>query len=326
MSGKENDANARSVNVSYPFWGIPTFLRADLCHDLNQLDADIAVLGIPFDEGSPFKPGSRFAPRSIREHSIRFGGSGLYDHNAGQTYLEKQILKKRIADVGDAPVVPTDVAGTFDKISEIAGQVVEKGIFLIAIGGDHSVTFPVVRAFSKPLDVIYFDAHIDYSPIADGYMYTNSHAFRHIKKMPHVSSLTQVGLRGMRAARSNIAASLADGCKIIGMQEFRAGGPQKIIQHLARNAPCYVSIDIDAYDMSLVPGCVSAEPDGMTYRELSDALSCVAAHCDVVGFDLVEVNPQLDVATGVTSYLAAFTILEFLGKICNQPRWDERYP
>ena len=257
---------------------------------------------------------------------MRFGGSSLYDLNANQTYLEKQFAHKRIADIGDAPVVPTDVAGTFAKISEIAGQLVEKGIFPIAIGGDHSITFPVVRAFSKPMHVIYFDAHLDYSPIADGYMYTNSHAFRHIKKMPHVSSLTQIGLRGMRVARSNIVSALSDGCKIIGMQEFRAGSPQQIIQHLPPGAPCYVSIDIDVYDMSLVPGCVSAEPEGMTYKELSDALSCVAAHCDVVGFDLVEVNPQLDVATGVTSYLAACTIIEFLGRICNQPRWDKRYP
>jgi len=325
MSEKKDDPQAQPINVSYPFWGIPTFLRADVCHDLNQLDADIAVMGIPFDEGSPFKPGSRFAPRSIREHSMRFGGSGLYDYNANQTYLEKQLNQKRIADIGDAPVVPTDVAGTFDKISEIAGQLVEKGIFLIALGGDHSITFPVVRAFRKPIHVIYFDAHLDYSPIAAGYMYTNSHAFRHIRKMPHVLSLTQIGLRGLRVARSNIASSLEDGCKIISMEEFRAGGPEGIIQYLPRNEPCYVSIDIDVYDMALVPGCVSAEPDGMNFKQLRDALSCVAAHCDVVGFDLVEVNPQLDVATGVTSYLAACTIIEFLGRICNQPRWDKRY-
>ncbi|MEX1351921.1 MAG: arginase family protein [Desulfobacterales bacterium] len=326
MPKKKNDPQAHGIKVSYPFWGIPTFLRADICNDLNQLDADIAVMGIPFDEGSPFKPGSRFAPRSIREHSMRFGGSGLYDHNSNQTYLEKQLNKKRIADIGDAPVVPTDVAGTFEKISKIAKQLFEKQIFLIAIGGDHSISFPVVRAFKKPIHVIYFDAHLDYSPIADGYMYTNSHAFRHIKKMRHVLSLTQIGLRGLRVARSHIVSSLEDGCKIISIEKFRDIGPRGLMQYLPQNEPCYVSIDIDVYDMSLVPGCVSAEPDGMDFKELRDALSCVAEHCDVVGFDMVEVNPQLDVATGVTSYLAAYTIVEFLGNICNQPRWDKRYP
>jgi agmatinase len=85
-----------------------------------------------------------------------------------------------------------------------------------------------------------------------------------------------------------------------------------------------VSIDIDVLDMSLVPGCVSAEPNGMTYAELRDTLAAVAEHSDVVGFDLVEVNPQLDVGTGVTAYLGAHTVLEFLGRICEQPRWIAR--
>ncbi len=81
------------------------------------------------------------------------------------------------------------------------------------------------------------------------------------------------------------------------------------------------SLDIDALDMSLIPGCVSAEPDGMSYRDLRDTLFVVAEHAEVVGFDLVEVNPQLDIGTGITSYLAAHTIVEFLGRICDQPRW-----
>ena len=93
---------------------------------------------------------------------------------------------------------------------------------------------------------------------------------------------------------------------------------------LPRDARCYVSIDIDVLDLPLVPGCVSAEPNGMTYAELRDSLFALAEHTDVVGFDLVEVNPQLDVGTGITSYLAAHTIVEFLGHICDQPRWTAR--
>ena len=96
------------------------------------------------------------------------------------------------------------------------------------------------------------------------------------------------------------------------------------MEPLPRDANCYVSIDIDVLDLPLVPGCVSAEPNGMTYSELRDALVAIAEHTNVVGFDLVEVNPQLDVGTGITSYLAAHTILEFLGHICDQPRWAAR--
>ena len=82
--------------------------------------------------------------------------------------------------------------------------------------------------------------------------------------------------------------------------------------------------NVDVFDMPLIPGCVSAEPNGMAYAELRDILRAVAAHMQVVGFDFVEVNPQLDVGTGITSYLGAHTMLEFLGAICDQPGWAER--
>ena len=108
------------------------------------------------------------------------------------------------------------------------------------------------------------------------------------------------------------------------MAESRSLGPQRIAEILPRDANCYVSIDIDVLDLPLVPGCVSAEPNGMSYDELRDALFAIAEHTNVVGFDLVEVNPQLDVGTGITSYIGAHTILEFLGRICDQPRWVAR--
>jgi agmatinase len=82
-----------------------------------------------------------------------------------------------------------------------------------------------------------------------------------------------------------------------------------------------VSLDIDVLDLPLVPGCVSAEPNGLLYAELRNTLFALAEHAEIVGFDLVEVNPLLDVGTGITSYLAAHTMVEFLGRICDQPRW-----
>ena len=95
----------------YPFAGIPSFLRAKICTDLDELDADIAVMGAPTDEGSPFMPGARFGPRAIREHSLRFGSEGYYDQDADKVFLEYETAHNRIADVGDADVWPTDVEG-----------------------------------------------------------------------------------------------------------------------------------------------------------------------------------------------------------------------
>lgn len=311
-----------------PYVGIPTFLRAPYVEDIATMDADIAVFGVPFDEGSPMLAGSRMGPRAIREQSLRFylGGRGFYDPESDRTYLDHEITNRRIADVGDADVWPTDVKTTFDNATRLTRRVLRAGALPVMIGGDHSVTYPVVRGFAdeKPVHVLHFDAHIDYAPFIHDLRFTNAHPFRHITPMDHVLSLTQIGIRSLRSVESHFQDSRADGNRVIGMKEFRAIGPAGVAQCVPVDARCYVSIDIDVLDMSLIPGCVSAEPNGMSYPELRDTLQAIAEHADVVGFDLVEVNPPLDVGTGLTSYLAAHTMVEFLGNICRQPRWRER--
>jgi agmatinase len=108
---------------------------------------------------------------------------------------------------------------------------------------------------------------------------------------------------------------------VVTMTEFRQRGPDEIARLLPKGAHCYISLDMDVLDLSLVPGCISAEPDGMLYDQLRDTLIALTDRARIVGFDLVEVNPQLDVGTGVTSYLAAHTIVEFLGHLCDSATW-----
>jgi agmatinase len=172
--------------------------------------------------------------------------------------------------------------------------------------------------------VVHFDAHLDYAPFTHGVEMTNGHAFRHINQMSHVASLTQVGIRGLRTSKIGLTDSRADGNRVVTMEAFRKIGSGAVAEGLPQGARCYVSVDIDVLDLPLVPGCVSAEPDGMSYAQLRDTLVAIAERAEVVGFDLVEVNPQLDVGTGITSYLAAHLILEFLGHVCEQPRWTAR--
>jgi agmatinase len=319
---------ARPAQPSMPFAGIPSFLRAPICADLSRLDADIAVVGVPTDEGSPFMPGSRFAPRSIREHSLRFvaDAPGIYDPQLRRRFLEPEMAGRRIADAGDADIVPTNVVGSFQNITDTVGSVVRRGAMPVILGGDHAITFPVVRAFggTGPLHVVHFDAHLDYMPFVHGVEYTNAHAFRHIRQMDYVESLTQVGIRSLRSTEVMLEDSLRDGNRVVTMRDFRREGPAIVTAGLPAGARCYVSIDIDVLDLPLVPGCVSAEPEGMTYAQLRDTLIALAEHADIVGFDLVEVNPMLDVGTGVTSYLAAHAVVEFLGVICDQPGWKAR--
>ena len=299
-----------------PYGGIATFLRQDYCDDIATLEADYAILGTPTDEGSPFMGGSRFAPRSIREHSLRFGSEGYYDILTDRSYLVEETANRRIVDVGDSDVLETNVTGTFDHITADVAGILERGAMPVVIGGDHSVTYPVVRAFSEPMHVMHFDAHMDYRPFVHDLRFTNGHAFRHIKPMSHVLSLTQIGIRSLRSALQEFIDARAEGSHIVTMDEIRRLGPESFVHHtFPRGEKMYVSIDVDVLDISLVPGCISAEPNGMLYAELRDILRATARHMDVIGFDFVEVNPKLDVGTGVTSYLGAHTMVEFLGAI-----------
>jgi len=312
------------TRVDRPFVGIPTFLRSPICLDLEQLTAAIAVMGVPFDEGSPYLAGSRLGPRALREHSLRFvggGSKGFYNPETAKQYLEHEMANGLIVDTGDADILPTNVEKTFENVTAMTRAILARGTMPLVLGGDHSITYPVVRAFDTPLHVIHFDAHTDYAPFIHDLRFTNQHPFRHIAPMKHVLSLTQVGIRSLRESEEMVGGSQRDGNLVVTMPEFRRMTPAGVAKVVPADAPCYVSIDVDVLDMSLVPGCVSAEPNGMSYVELRDTLREIAVHADVIGFDFVEVNPQLDVGTGVTSYLGVHTVIEFLGHICDQPRW-----
>ena len=142
--------------------------------------------------------------------------------------------------------------------------------------------------------------------------------------MPNVGSINQVGIRSIRNTQVMHEDSLRDGNRVVTMEAFRDRPVESELDGIPDGARCYVSVDIDVLDMSLIPGCVSAEPNGMSYAELRDAMLAVAERTRVIGLDLVEVNPLLDVRTGLTSYLAAHILVESLGRICDQPWWRER--
>ena len=313
------------VDLHLPFDGPPTFLRLKHIHDITTLDADVAVMGMPTDIGSPFMPGARFGPRSIREHSLRFSSKGYYDTNLKRHFLQYETQNGRITDVGDTDIIPPRPDLTFDGATAMAKRIFDHGALAVVLGGDHAISFPIVRGFTDDVYVIHFDAHIDYAPFIHGIEMSNSQAFRHIHALPNCKGITQVGIRGLRNVESWINDSISDGNRVIITEEYYDRGNDGVLANIPANANVYVSIDIDVLDMSLVPGTVSGEPNGLKYNELRDTLTAIAEHCNVVGFDLVEVNPQLDVGTGATSYLAAHTVLEFLGRICDQSRWKAKH-
>ena len=316
----KNSRLIANLDANRGYSGIPTFLRSNICKNLDNINATYAVLGVPYDEGSPFVGGSRFCARSIREHSLRFGGGAIYDIESNKEYLRDAIADNSIVDLGDIDVTPSRGDVTMAKLTNVVEKVVDQKILPIILGGDHTITYPIVRGFNKPLHVVQFDAHIDYTKVTEGMTYTNSTSFRLLHQLDHVNSLSQVGIRSMRDHKSDVNDSLNNGSHIIKMSEIRNKGPENIWGHLPNDEDCYVSIDIDAYDMSLVPGCVSAEPNGFYFEELKSSLKSLVNKMNIVGFDFVEVNPKLDVGTNVTSYLGALTVAMFLGFIDEKKR------
>lgn len=311
-----------------PFVGIPSFLRSPVIGPEQGFPAGIAVFGAPTDEGSPYLPGSRFGPRALREHSLRFvsASPGYFDPNRARTFLAREMRDGLVVDLGDADITPTDIASSFESITAFTSRILDKGAVPVVLGGDHAISYPVVRAYSSDLYVVHFDAHLDYQPFVHGVSMTNAHAFRHIARMAHVRGLVQVGIRSLRNTEEMWKDSTSDGNDVVSMARFRDIGPNGVAALVPRGACCYISLDVDVLDLALVPGCVSAEPDGMSYAELRDTLVALTKSTRVVGLDLVEINPLLDVGTGITAYLGAHTIVEFLGHLCDSPTWSPPSP
>ena len=320
----------------YPFVGIPTFLRSKELRtkeEFDNTDFDIGILGIPYDEGMPYIPGVRHAPRVLREQSLRFKNKGIYNTDEDKIYLVKEMTEHRFADLGDVTITPASVPENWDHISDAVRKVLNKRDsrgnrpMLVCLGGDHSCTAPIVRgydALGESFHVVHFDSHPDYSAISEGFQYTNGHPFRWVHSFPYVKSLTQAGIRSFREFEARD--SRADGNRVIGMKEYhQMGGADALAASLPEGEPVYISFDIDALDPSLIPGCTSAEPNGFTYPEMRDNLQAIARRCRIVGLDLVCVNPLLDTPNQITSYTTVQLILEFLGTMCEQEYWKERY-
>jgi len=304
--------------VNLPFTGIASFCKFPIHADLETLSADVAIFGVPWDEGVGYRPGARFGPRSLREYSTRFAfhergvkKRGYWDIQNGKRYLEKI----RLVDCGDQDVLYLNVEKTFSAVTDSVGRILSAKALPVILGGDHSISFPVVRAFQKikPLHIVHLDAHLDYNDSIEGVKLANGTPIKRISELSFVREIIQIGMRGIRTREDAYKDSSYRGNKIITMSDFRRKGVDQVLGEIPKGN-LYVTIDIDVLDPSIAPGTSSPEFDGMTYHEMTNLLRGMASRSSVVGFDLVEVNPFLD-TTGLTQSAAVMIILEFLGAI-----------
>src|SRR2546421_1936331 len=265
--------------------------------------------------------------------SVRYAGygptqkqHGYYDIEDDRRYLEHERRSNRIVDCGDSDIIYTNVKQTFENITRDVRLILKAGAFPVVIGGDHAITYPVVRAYEERLNGVHFDAHMDYRPFVHGVQWANGNPIRNVSQLKTCRHIIQVGIRSLRTSQSDVEDSRTRGNDIVTIPEFRRRGHATIVDRLPTNEPVYVSIDIDVLDLPLVPGCSSSEVNGLTYDELRQTLFAIARSREVIGFDLVEVNPMIDVASDNTSLIAAQLIIEFLGRIVEHPGYRKRHP
>jgi agmatinase len=304
-----------------------SFCRAMMVEDVDEMprDARIAFLGIPFDGGTLYRPGRRFGPRSIREASIVYGSSakgfgGFYDIEVGRVLLTRALM----VDVGDVTIVPGRSELSYENITDTVGGLIDHGLFVVSVGGDHSVSFPIIRAHARRrrINVVQFDTHLDFTDEVSGARYTQGSLMRRASELDGVGKITQIGIRGLLNSPLSHMSAIAAGNTIVTTKDLREIGAEQTMK-IVPPGDCYVTIDIDLFDPSIAPGTGTPEPGGLDYDEMKALLVALASRQDVTicGFDLVEVNPLLD-QNGTTALLASRVILDFLGLIFD----DEEEP
>ncbi|GLS86429.1 SpeB arginase/agmatinase/formimionoglutamate hydrolase SpeB [Cypionkella aquatica] len=302
--------------LNLPFVGISTFGKRPYVEDWSKIDADVAVMGAPFDFGTQFRAGARFGPRSVREAStlFSFGHAGAYDHEDDCTYLPAAV---RIVDIGDADIIHTDTTRSHANIRTGVEAMLAAGALPVVIGGDHSVNIPCIEAFEGQGDIhiLQIDAHLDFVDERHGVRVGHGSPMRRAAEKPWVKGLTQVGIRNVSStAREGYEAARAMGSDILSVRQMRALGAEGVIARIPKGARVYVTLDIDGFCPSIAPGTGTPSHGGFLYYEVLEMLQAVAKNHEVVGMDLVEVAPDYD-PTQSTSILAAQILLNFLGFI-----------
>jgi len=305
-----------SGRLNLPFVGISTFGKRPYVEDWATIDADVAIMGAPFDFGTQWRAGARFGPRGVREAStlFSFGHAGAYDHEDDTTYLPSDV---RIVDIGDADIVHTDTETSHANIEAGVRAILAAGALPVVIGGDHSINIPCINAFDDQGDIhiLQIDAHLDFVDERHGVRYGHGNPMRRAAEKPYVTGLTQVGIRNVSStAREGYDDARAMGSTILSVRQARALGPEGVIANIPTGARVYVTIDIDAFCPSIAPGTGTPSHGGFLYYDVLEMLQVVARRHEVVGIDLVEVAPDYD-PTGSTSVLAAQVLLNFLGFI-----------
>lgn len=312
-----SDHGYEKGRLDLPFVGISTFGKNKYIDDWDHIDADVAILGAPFDFGTQWRAGARFGPRAIRDAStlFSFGHGGAYDFEDDITYLPAGEVK--IVDLGDADIIHTDTINSHKNIEFGVRKILKAGALPVVLGGDHSINIPCINAFSdeEPFHLIQIDAHLDFVDERHGVKYGHGNPMRRAAEKSYVTGLSQIGIRNVSStAKEGYDDARAMGSDILSVRSFRKIGVDGVLDRIPEGVRYYVTIDIDGFDPSIAPGTGTPSHGGFLYYEILELLDGLAQRGNIIGLDLVEVAPDYD-HSGSTSVLAAQILMNTIGRI-----------
>ncbi len=293
--------------------GPSTFCRLPELRDVPY--CDVAVLGIPFDSGTGYRPGARFGPQAIRQASRHLR---TQFHPAYDTEPYKML---QVADAGDVACTPFNIAEAIEQIEAAASALFEQADALVSLGGDHTIAVPLLRAVNQqvgPVALVHFDAHLDTWDTYFGAPYTHGTPFRRAAEegLFRDDASMHVGIRGPLFSRQDLAQDRELGFKVIHCDELQDGGIERVVARIRERVgdhPLYLSIDIDVLDPSHAPGTGTPEVAGMSSRELLNVIRGLQG-LNLVAADIVEVAPAYDHAE-ITALAAATIAFEMINLI-----------
>lgn len=298
------------------FAGPDTFARLPRLDDVGR--ADVALVGIPFDAGVSYRPGARFGPGAIR-----MGSKLLRPYHAGLDIEPWNTIQ--VADAGDIAATPFDLAAAIDQIEKAAGSILDRAGRLIALGGDHTIAVPLLRATHRaygPVALLHFDAHLDTYDTYFGAPYTHGTPFRRAfeERLIETERSVHVGIRGPLYSRADLTDDEQMGFTVVSTVDVARQGVDETIERIRLglgDAKVYVSIDIDVLDPAHAPATGTPETGGLTARELQMILRGLDG-LPIVGADIVEVAPSYDHAE-ITALAAANIAYECLALMARTP-------
>ena len=301
------------------FAGINTFMKAPYLEDVNRVgEFDVAVVGVPHDSGTTYRPGTRFGPQGIRRISALYTP---YNYEMGVD-LREQIS---LCDVGDIFTIPANNEKSFDQISKGIAHVFASGTFPIILGGDHSIGFPTVRGVcrhlgDKKVGIIHFDRHVDTQETdLDERMHTTP--WFHATNMANApaENLVQLGIGGWQVPREGVKVCRERGTNVLTVTDICDMGLEAAANYAIERATdgtdcVYISFDIDCIDAGFVPGTGWPEPGGLLPREALKLLELIVRNVPVCGLEVVEVSPPYDVSD-MTSLMATRVICDTMAHL-----------